>query len=83
MNFEQYKIRSERCTVHSVTVTDKDCHTFNAGPVYFNNELHSAKGIQLKDFNHTYVADKDGNMWTTDQHGNPKRRSVFKYISED
>lgn len=82
MTFEQYQKQSERCSSHSVIVTDDDCYTFFSVPLIFPDEKRikqEAKGVHIKTFNYSYIADSKGNMWTMDDDGNPKRRSVFKY----
>ena len=70
MNLQEYTGQSDRCSIGEVVLT---------GGQY--KVLCKAQGLILINvilFDISYVKKSDSNiLWTMDEHGNPKSRSVF------
>lgn len=79
ITFDEYLKQSERRAIHSVIVTEEHCQVVAEHPIYINNIKQNTKLIYLHTFSYSYLADQSGDMWTMDEQGNPKSRSVFKY----
>lgn len=78
MTIEDYSLCSKKAQVGSVVLVSKDIkHFYQVGNQFL---------IELKQFpSYTYLVqgdDYENVLWTMDDHGNPKSRSVFRLASK-